>query len=85
MQKINLLLEKFKNLTNRNLAVREAAREILEEELSLKVGTGSLRFKDGVLYVKVSGPSKSEIFLSSESLVRKVNGRLGENAVSRIA
>lgn len=84
MQNISLLLDKFKNLTNHSLIVREVAEEILEKELSIKVNKDQLQFKGGVLSVKISGPAKVEIFLAKEMLVQKINGRLGRIAVNKI-
>lgn len=84
MQSIGSLLDKFKNLTNHSLIVRETAQAVLEKELSITVNKDQLQFKGGVLSIKVSGPAKAEIFLHKESLAKKINESIGRGAVVRI-
>jgi hypothetical protein len=84
MLSIGSLLDKFRSITNHSLAVREAAIYVFEKELSIKISKESLRFKDGVLSVGISGPAKVEIFLARESLSGEINKRLGREFVQKI-
>lgn len=84
MQSISSLLDKFKNLTNHNLAAREITKEILESEFYIKVSKDQLKLRGGILSVKVSGPAKAELFLRKDSLIKKINERLGIEAVVKI-
>ena len=84
MRKIKEFLDKFRNIANHKKILQTAAAEVLEEELSIVVLLEAIQPKGKVIYLKISGPAKTEIIIRQKEIIGKINRRLGKEAVAKI-
>lgn len=81
MQKINNYLEKFKILTIPDETIRQTAVNIIKSEIGVDLEIKDTAVKGSVLYIKCSGPAKSEIFLRKGMILKKMNNLEGNKKI----
>jgi vacuolar-type H+-ATPase subunit B/Vma2 len=76
MQSIADLLNKFKNLGLSERLVKEAAVDVLEKTLGVRLAKEAVKFKNGEVEIKGSATLKSGIFVRKLELLKKLNQSL---------
>ena len=77
-------LSRFKNITLPNETVRKASIESIEKIIGAHVPLEATSFRNGVLYLDISGVLKSEVYLHKEEIQKEVENTLGRKIVSDI-
>lgn len=82
--KIDSYLERLRNITPPDEAVRSSAQKIIAEVAGLKLSKESISLRRGVLYIQAGPVVKSEIFLKKQKIIRRFSESLGKSAPSDI-
>lgn len=76
MQKIAFYLEKFSKIPCTEKQVREALQEIIFEKFKAEIPTDKISYNSGSVFIKETGPLKSEIFMHQKEIKTALEERL---------
>lgn len=72
MQNISNLLERFKKIKIPNETVRKEILEIIKYTTGADVDFKNISVKEGIVYIKLAGAAKSEIFLNKKKILERI-------------
>lgn len=72
MKNILTLLERFFYNLNKNVLIKENISKIIEEKTKIKLLSGQINLKDGILEINTGGTVKNEINLKEEVIKKEL-------------
>lgn len=83
MEQIAFYLQKFKNLPPSPQAIRKSVAEAILECVGVAVPDDIIEVRNGTVFVRATGPLKSELFIKKTDILMRINQKL-QTRVERI-
>ena len=80
MKKLQLLLDRFLNITPPNHAVRNAVVDVVRVKINIVLDRSDISVREGVVYIKARPIIKSEILLRKKEILDGVKNKIGSAA-----
>lgn len=76
MNLIKDLLQKYTNFGTKEKLLKEKIIKILEEKYGILLGVKDLEIKNKKIFLKVCGPSKTEIILNKNKIINDIDEKI---------
>lgn len=77
-------LSRFKKLGLPNETIRKMAIEVIYNICAVNVSLEDVSYRDGVVYIKLSGAPKSEIYINKQKILKELENKIGNNKITDV-
>lgn len=82
MFSLNIFLEKFKNITPPDEAIRLLLAEMVKEETGIEVSKKNISIRNNIAYIKTTPIYKNEIYIQKGKIILKIKESfVGKNII----